>query len=66
VVVSERGRQKVGLSYINVACGHLPNLVNPPRESVHNSPRLLNEHNLLSCYIIITCMVSESAFKVYI
>ena len=42
------------------------NLVDPPRKSVHNSPRLVNEYNLLPPHIIRTCIVSESAFKVYI
>ena len=33
---------------------------------VHNSPRLVNEHNILLPRIINICIVSESAFKVYI
>jgi len=33
-------------------CGHLPNLVNPPRESICNSPRLVNEHHMLLPHII--------------
>ena len=46
--------------------GHLPNLVNPLRELVHNSPRLVNEHNILLPRIINICIVSESVFKIYI
>jgi len=60
------GLDKCGLKRCMPKCGHLPNLVNPPRESVHNSPRLVNEHNMKLPHIIKACIVSESALKVYI
>ena len=45
---------------------HLPNLGNPLRESADNTPRLVNEHNLLLPHVRNTYIISESVFKVYI
>ena len=45
---------------------HLSNLGNPLRESAYNSPRLINEHNILSPYARNTSIISYFAFKVYI
>jgi hypothetical protein len=45
---------------------HIPNLVNLPSPSAHNSPWLVNEHNPLSPNDRDTRIVLEYAFKVYI